>query len=633
MHIAPSMYDVSNARVSVRAVYDCGESEDSNTLLVAAVPPSPPGGTVKEELTSDGSRKDILMLPRSSEPPQPTELPVLVEKLSVLSKSSCSTLEAVSVEVSETHSMSLNLPTTSSLTGTGRDQMPTDQMGTSVDPPDQTSAHRDPSTNVDILPSRTDTTDPNPAHTLSAVEASSDLSSREDPCPHAHPLAGALCVHRDPSTNVDILPSLTDITCSNPSHSVSTVEASSGLSNRALAEDPGLHAHPLAGALSDNPKAATVQEAVGDLSGRYPPSEPTTTTTHTEHDRNDDSVPSAVSEQATTKSAPHRLEHSKHQQIQETSTEPHSPEKPRANDESSVCGKELASPLGAEAKKVLTGGRLCGQTVGVVTSVNEGVLQTETPPFAIEKPSHLLDTVGGRRVTHGDQQLTSTVTSPENTRNRTPSPVNPRSHRLAANFDANLSGSHPRNITIGMSQPPSLIGHLHQSNATELPISHPPTLQSHPPPTVSPTRHLQPNKFGHPVGQTLIPAPNELHSEGIAFSREEQRATDGQTLKTHPQKEGWGTSCQKEQRGMTEVGILGESFQQPLGKTGDVGHLSAASARCQPITQQGIDKHLTSSKFANHAADTGCLVGPPPANSDHVAPTPWMHPKPTPENL
>ena len=535
----------------MRAVYECGESEDSNTLLVAAVSPKP-GDPPTDELTLEGSRKEILSLPRSSGPPEPTELPVLVEKTSALSKSeSCSTLEAVSLEVSavhDAHSVSLDLPSSSSLTG--RDRMSTDQMGTSVDPSDQTSIHHQTSTNVDVGSYLVDSTDRNPHHIDTVYK-----------------------------------------------------ETSADLNSRALPEDPD---HPLSSRLPSR------QEVVHELSVRYPPTGPTTTATHTEHDRNYVSAPSALHEQPTTKTGPNRPEHSKHQQRQDPGND---------NDGSSVCGKELASPVGVEAKDVLTGDRLCGQTQAVATSVNdEGVLQTDTPPLAIDKPSPSLDTVGGRKVTHRDK-LTSMITSPENKRKRTPSPVNPRSHRLAANFDANLSGGHPRNTTVGISsasQPPKQLGHLHQSHATKLPACHPPILQSNPSPTVSPTRRPQPDKCGHSVGQTPIPASSERHSEKIIFSGEEQCATYEQPPITNCQKEGWGTSCQKEHRGMTHAGIFGEGFQQPLRKSGDVGHLSWR----QPTTRQGLDKHATSSELESHKADTGCLVGPPPTNSDLVAPTP-----------
>ena len=528
-------------RVSVRAVYECGESEDSNTLLVAALSPKP-GDPATDELTLEGSRKEILSLPRSSEPPEPTELPVLVEKTSALSKSeSCSTLEAVSSEVSavyEAHSVSLNLTSSSSLTG--RDQMSTDEMGTSVDQPDQTSIHHQTSTNVGVSSYLVDSTDRNPHHTDTVYkETSADLNSRTLPL---------------------------------------------------VAEDPSVHDHPLTSRLPSR------QEVVHELSVRYPPTGPTT---HTEHDRNYVSAPSALHQQPTTKTGQNRPEHSKHQQRQDPGN---------ANDGSSVCGKELASPVGVEAKEVLTGDRLCGQTQAVATSLNdEGDLQTDTPPLAIDKPSPSLDTIGGRKVTHSDQ-LTSVITSPENKRKRMPCPVNPRSHRLAANFDANLSGGHPRNTTVEISSAPQPPKPLHQSHATKLPACHPTTLQSNPSPTVSPTRCPQPDKCGHSVGQTPIPASSERHSEKIIFSGEEQPITNCQ-------KEGWGTSWQKEDSGMTHVG---EGSQQPLRKSGNVGHLSWR----QPITRQGLDKHSTSSELESHKADTGCLVGPPPANSDLVAPTP-----------
>lgn len=96
-------------RISVRAVYDLGESEDSNTLLVASV--NHP--QVENEQTisnlSSLSERDVIPLPRSSQPPVPAALPFLVSKSSTLSKSeSFSGLETISVSNSETRSVSMN---------------------------------------------------------------------------------------------------------------------------------------------------------------------------------------------------------------------------------------------------------------------------------------------------------------------------------------------------------------------------------------------------------------------------------------------------------------------------------------------------------------------------------------------
>lgn len=535
----------TKTRVSVRAVYNCGESEDSNTLLVAAV-----GDAARKEAPSAGSQKEILSLPRPTEPPKPTELPALVEKTSALSKSaSFSTLETVSLEVSavnKAHSMSLNLP--SSLTGAGSDQSSssTDQVGTSVDPPDPTNVPHQTSTNVDVVPCLVDST--------------------------------SVSAHQSPPSTPTVDP-----------------DFSKGTLPPVLGEDPSSHTHPVASRLPDNLKTPSRQEAVHELSGRHSHTEPSNTATHTEHDKNDVSVPNALPRETTTKAESHRLKHSK--QGRQTSREPHSPEKPY--DGLSYSGKEMASLVRVGAKEVPTVDQLCGQTQTALTSVNnEGVLQTDTPPLAIEK--------------------------------RSPS-VYHRSHRLAAIFDGNLSGSH-RRIT-GMpstSQPPktqTLRCHR-ELHATELSDYRPPALQSNPSPTVFPTLHPQPNKCHPSVGQTPIPAPSERHSEQITFSGEERGGTDRRPLTTRYQQEDWETSCQKEHQGMTRDGIFGSNPQQPVGKTGEVAHLSASS--CQPTTQHSPDKHPMHGECRPWKAATGCLVGPPPSISDLVAPTSWVDPKSTP---
>lgn len=545
------------------------------------------GDAARKETPSAASQKEILSLPRPTEPPKPTELPALIEKTSALSKSaSFSTLETVSLEVSavnKAHSMSLNLP--SSLTGAGSDQLSssTDQVGTSVDPPDPTNVLHQTSTNVDVVPCLVDST--------------------------------SASAHQSPPSTPTVDP-----------------DFSKGTLPPVLGEDPSSHTHPVASRLPDNLKTPSRQEAVHELSGRHSHTEPSNTATHTEHDKNDVSAPNALTRETTTKVESHRLKHSK--QGRQTSREPQSPEKPYANEGLSYSGKETASLVRVEAKEVPTVDQLCGQTQTALTSVNnEGVLQTDTPPLAIEKHSPSLNTVGGGgRVTYSDQ-LTSTITatSPENRRKKTLSPVYPRSHRLAANFDGNLSGSHRRNTGMpSTSQPPktqTLRCHR-ELHATELSDYCPPALQSNPSPTVSPTLHPQPNKCHPSVGQTPIPAPSEWYSEQITFSGEERGGTDRQPLITSCQQEDWEASCQKEHQGMTRDGIFGSNPQQPVGKTGEVAHLSAGT--CQPTTQHGPDKHPMHGECQPWMAATGCLVGPPPSIADLVAPTSWVDPKSTP---
>lgn len=80
----------------MRAVYDTGESEDSNMLLVASL-----NHHLRDELstsTSTGTQNEVLSLPRLFQPPVPTQVPEIVQRSSTLSKSeSCLTLGAISV--------------------------------------------------------------------------------------------------------------------------------------------------------------------------------------------------------------------------------------------------------------------------------------------------------------------------------------------------------------------------------------------------------------------------------------------------------------------------------------------------------------------------------------------------------
>ena len=97
-----------NTRISVRAVYDHGESEDSNMLLLASLDPHSEGERSTPTLT--GSQNEVVSLPRALQPPAPTQqTPTIVQKSSSLSKSESSlTLGTLSVENStiELRSMS-----------------------------------------------------------------------------------------------------------------------------------------------------------------------------------------------------------------------------------------------------------------------------------------------------------------------------------------------------------------------------------------------------------------------------------------------------------------------------------------------------------------------------------------------
>lgn len=93
----------------MRAVYDLGESDDSNTLLVASVNHPQEENEHTVPTLSSLSEKEVIPLPRSSQPPAPAALPFLVSKTSTLSKSeSFPGLETISVSNSETRSLSMN---------------------------------------------------------------------------------------------------------------------------------------------------------------------------------------------------------------------------------------------------------------------------------------------------------------------------------------------------------------------------------------------------------------------------------------------------------------------------------------------------------------------------------------------
>ena len=94
-------------RISVRAVFDLGESEDSNTLLVASVNLQTGDREEHTPTPRDSQEKEVVSLPRSCQPPQPSQLPVLVAKTSgssTLSKSeSCLTVKTISVTGSDSN--------------------------------------------------------------------------------------------------------------------------------------------------------------------------------------------------------------------------------------------------------------------------------------------------------------------------------------------------------------------------------------------------------------------------------------------------------------------------------------------------------------------------------------------------
>lgn len=140
VHVVYSLY--MNIRISLRAVYNLGESEDSNTLLLASVHLPTDDDQRTCTLTPSGSlEKEVISQPRLSQPPLPTELPALVSKTSALSKSeSCLVLETVSVASStsiEARSLSLNQLLDKNLDCVGQTTpvVPTsvDQTGTNVD--------------------------------------------------------------------------------------------------------------------------------------------------------------------------------------------------------------------------------------------------------------------------------------------------------------------------------------------------------------------------------------------------------------------------------------------------------------------------------------------------------------------
>ena len=104
-------------RISLRALYTLGESEDSNMLLVASVTTQREGS--EEERLGYSLEREISSLTQLPQPPHPAEQPILVKKTSALSTSaSCSAPEIVAV------ANFVPLPTRSSST---------DQVGVLVD--------------------------------------------------------------------------------------------------------------------------------------------------------------------------------------------------------------------------------------------------------------------------------------------------------------------------------------------------------------------------------------------------------------------------------------------------------------------------------------------------------------------
>ena len=83
-------------RISLRALYTLGESEDSNMLLVASVTTHREGS--EEERLGCSLEREMSSLAQLPQPPHPAEQPILVGKTSALSTSaSCSAPEIVAV--------------------------------------------------------------------------------------------------------------------------------------------------------------------------------------------------------------------------------------------------------------------------------------------------------------------------------------------------------------------------------------------------------------------------------------------------------------------------------------------------------------------------------------------------------
>ena len=552
----------------MRAVYNSGESQDSNTLLLAAV-----GQRSGEGLMKDSTHKEILSLPRSSEPPQPSEMPELVEQTSALSKSeSCSTLPTVSVDIStsnEPSSMSLNLPTPSDQTSSGGDQIfPfVGEIGNSVDQPGATIFHTT-ITSVDLADCSGEQSSASTHQTDTNIVQAKSVSVDE--------------------TSVDV---------------VSEKELPASPMRRKFASK---HLPALAVPL-DNLKQSPKQEMECELSTRHVSFGPHTNTVHAE--KNEFSVPHL---QPTTETAPHEPDHPKQRDDRKKL---HSAEKPHANGGLCFAGEDVASSVRDEAKEIPTVDQLCVQTQPSLTSVNDkGVLQTDTPPLAIGPHSPSINSAGVRDVTHNLEPAISPVTT-EVRRQRASSPTGRRTHRLAANFETNLSHAN-FGVNTGMpraSQPPKSHAprHLHQLHATQSPSCQLSLLQSSTPPSIFPTLHPPPKQCNFVV-QTPISPPREQHSTKITFSGEEPT----RTAKEQPLI----TDCQKVERGMLHTGILGQSVQGPLATISDTTHLSASGP--QPTTQPGPDNHSTRFLPQPGEGDTECLVGSPPANSGLLSPTP-----------
>ena len=417
----------------MRAVFDLGESEDSNTLLVASVDPQT--GDEKRAPTPRNSHdKEVVSLPRSLQPPLPSQPPVLVARTSsTLSKSeSCLTLKTTSVASSNSN----------------------DKRSVSVNQLVDREVHQE----------------------------------------------GTSIAHQSGTSVNQLPPSFGHSTDTQPSRGVTHPHSPKPYSS----DDTG-------------PNFLPRQEIKADLATRNPGGSPSA---HTAFSRDTLSVPASTAfiEPCEGSSKARILGEIPLERVQEVST--------GSSDFTS------SPPLLFEPQDAPTVERLCVQTRAPLTSIIEGEEKTDTVRAGMEQnvphlPDIPVDNVKG--AVRPNKTNTEVVTSVmgDVKRVRTPSPIAPRSPRLAAKFDVHTTQTKLcSNVSDGIAL------RVHSPNSR--PNVHTPTTQLHTPQL--PTHHNsdvcsqhithqhQPCTNSDLVGQTndVRAGPSERYLRQINLSDEAQ---------------------------------------------------------------------------------------------------------------
>ena len=572
-------------RILVRAVYECGESGDSNILLVASLNP----GTHEEgELSASTPDDDcggggmVVSLPRSSNPPSPTQPPLLVGKTSTLSRSeSCSTLGAISVENSttvEARSISFDQ------LGVGKPEYPFSDDKTVLQ--QLQSVSQAPTNDHHSFGMKVGQTDTITHHHTATQRHMSQISGTSNVDP----------ISKETSTDVDQI-------MQQMSTSVDPINISYGVFNTPThLPEQSEHTHNRSSGIS-----SLTQEIVNELSMRYSQ----VNTTHSLLQSYDCATSSMLPpDDPTTKEATMPCAESlKLQGLSAGGAADLLQEKACVKGLSNFPEKELASLLRKPGEFEALG---CVQTQWPPpVSTHEIVLKTDTPaPHAhtvVTKNSHpssIPATDGVVTVCTALKtkpvQTIPTYSCSEGKR----SPVSRRSPRLAANFECVLRTGHPSTnmstTTSGMTfhVPQTELGMKPHNLVPHTATSSLPELQTNFTANVSPTQPLCPNKCTTSVDETQIVRTSEIHPEQINLSRDSVDQKDkvlaGDYDNTRPVSM-MTRGSQKHPKGGMHSGMFGSNHQQELLAT--TSNLSTTPHTAP--TQQNMSL-LQSHRYTHH---------------------------------